>query len=102
MEKFKFGKAICYSGFREGQSPSKGIYPSYEETLEDLRILENDFDYIRMYDPYQHAQTVLKVIKENNIKLEHNSVVLFNPFKQKNIGSVILNANININNKIIF
>jgi len=69
MEKFKFGKAICYSGFRDGQSPSKGIYPSYEETLEDLRILEKEYKYIRMYAPNKHAEITLQVIKDNKIDL---------------------------------
>ena len=32
----EFGNAICYSGYREGQSPVDQIYPSYEEVLEDL------------------------------------------------------------------
>jgi exo-beta-1,3-glucanase (GH17 family) len=67
---FEFGRAICYSGYRRNQGPGLRIYPSYEEVLEDLKILEKHFDYIRMYDPYQHAQTVLKVIKENDIKLK--------------------------------
>ena len=31
------GKAICYSGFREGQQPG-GIVPSYDEIKEDLLI----------------------------------------------------------------
>jgi len=65
----EYGKAVCYSGYREGQSPIHKIYPSYNEVLEDLRILEKYFHYIRMYDVSTHAKTVLKVIKENNIKL---------------------------------
>ena len=32
------GKAICYSGFREGQMPG-GVVPAYEEIKEDLLIL---------------------------------------------------------------
>jgi exo-beta-1,3-glucanase (GH17 family) len=67
---FDYGKAICYSGYREGQSPISRVFPSYDEVLEDLKLLEPHFDYIRMYDPYEHAQTVLKVIRENNINLK--------------------------------
>jgi len=33
------GRAICYSGFREGQSPA-GIFPSYDEVKEDLLLLQ--------------------------------------------------------------
>jgi len=65
-----FGKAICYSGYRESQSPMTKIYPSENEVLSDLKFLAKHFNYIRMYDPYDHAQTVLKVLKEHAIDLK--------------------------------
>ncbi|MBU0997076.1 MAG: glycosyl hydrolase [Firmicutes bacterium] len=67
---FDYGKAVCYSGYREGQSPIRHVYPTYEEISEDLLILDKYFDYIRLYDGSQHAQTVLKVIKDHNLKLK--------------------------------
>lgn len=70
MNQFPYGRAICYSGYRKNQSPHTKVYPSYNEILEDLKILENDFDYIRMYDPSEHAKTALKVIREQNIDLK--------------------------------
>ncbi len=47
--------AVCYSGFRNGQHPDRGDganNPSYEETLEDLKIISKDagFKLIRIYD----------------------------------------------------
>lgn len=66
----KYGKAICYSGYRKGQSPITKVYPSYDEVKEDLLILEKDFDYIRMYDASQHAKTVCEVITNENIQLK--------------------------------
>lgn len=66
----KYGRGICYSGYRENQSPILKRYPTYDEVLQDLRILEGKFDYLRMYDPYTHAQTVLKVIRENHLKFK--------------------------------
>lgn len=66
----EFGKAVCYSGYRKDQSPRTHVYPSYQDVLEDLRILEKEFDYIRMYDVSTHPETVLQVISENNIKLK--------------------------------
>lgn len=66
----KYGKAICYSGYREGQSPVYDEYPSYEQVKEDLLILEKDFDYIRMYDASLHAKTVCDVITNENIELK--------------------------------
>ena len=61
------GEAICYSGYREGQSPDTGIYPTYKEILEDLRILEKKWTYLRLYDCTKHAETVLKVIEKEKL-----------------------------------
>ncbi len=66
----EYGKAICYSGYRENQSPITNTFPTYEEVLEDLRILETDFDYIRMYDSGPHAATVCEVITNESIQLK--------------------------------
>ncbi|MFU8793187.1 MAG: glycosyl hydrolase [Acholeplasmataceae bacterium] len=63
-------RAICYSGYRENQSPKTKTYPSYEEVLEDLTLLSKHYEAIRMYDPYDHAQTVLKVIIDNQLPLK--------------------------------
>ena len=70
MKNIKYGKAICYSGYRENQSPHKKVYPSYEEIKEDLLLLEKEYRYIRMYDPSLHAQITAKVIRENNIMIK--------------------------------
>ena len=60
------GKAICYSGFREGQKPG-GITPSYEEIKEDLLILHKHWKYLRLYDCDQHAEIVLEVIQKEKL-----------------------------------
>ena len=60
------GRAICYSGFRDGQSPA-GIFPSYDEIKEDLLLLKNDWKYLRLYDCDAHAETVLEVIENENL-----------------------------------
>lgn len=67
-------KAVCYSGFRSGQHPDRGdgaVNPSYEEILEDLKILSHNsnFKLIRLYDSGENSQMVLKVIAENNIDI---------------------------------
>ena len=46
---FQYGRAICYSGFREGQHPG-GHYPTYEQIKEDLLILHKHWKYLRLYD----------------------------------------------------
>jgi exo-beta-1,3-glucanase (GH17 family) len=71
----KYNKAVCYSGFRKGQHPDRGegaVNPSYDETLEDLKILaeECDFNLIRVYDSGENSELVLRVINENNIDLK--------------------------------
>ncbi len=59
------GKAICYSGFREGQMPG-GKVPTYEEIKEDLLILHKHWKYLRLYDCDEHAEIVLDVIQKEN------------------------------------
>lgn len=64
-----FGKAICYSGYRAGQSP-EGTVPSKEEIREDLHLLAQEgYRYIRMYDPNNHAERALQVIQEDALPL---------------------------------
>lgn len=60
------GKAICYSGFREGQKPG-GVYPDYEEIKEDLLLLKNHWNYLRLFDCDQHAELVLDVITREKL-----------------------------------
>lgn len=64
------GKAICYSGYREGQDPRREIYPSREEIREDLRLLARFWTVIRLYDSSQHAETTLNVIRAEGLELK--------------------------------
>jgi exo-beta-1,3-glucanase (GH17 family) len=59
-------KAICYSGFRDGQQPG-GIIPSYAQVKEDLLLLQPHFKYLRMYDCDEHAETVISVIQNEQL-----------------------------------
>ncbi len=65
-----YGKAIAYSGYREGQDPRKEVFPSKEEVLEDLKILERNWQVIRTYGADQHTSDILEVIKKESIKLK--------------------------------
>ncbi len=67
LDDFRHGNAICYSGYRAGQNPGEGIYPSYEEIREDLQILAKNWDYLRLYDCSPHAETVLRVIRDESL-----------------------------------
>jgi exo-beta-1,3-glucanase (GH17 family) len=62
----KFEPAICYSGYRKSQSPDNGVYPTYEQIKEDLKILEGRWKYLRLYDTGPHPQMVLETIQTEN------------------------------------
>lgn len=62
--------AICYSGYREGQSPREDQFPSYAEIKEDLLLLAKNWSLIRLYDCSQHAETTLNVIRNEKLDLK--------------------------------
>ena len=61
------GNAICYSGYRHGQSPDSKAYPSLAQIREDLLILQGQWQLLRLYDCSLHAQRVLQVIQEDGL-----------------------------------
>jgi len=66
--------AVAYSGFRAGQHPDRGdgaVNPTDEEILEDLRILTHDYNFalIRLYDSRENSRTVLRLIEENDLRI---------------------------------
>ena len=65
--RFGFKRAICYSGFRDGQSPDLGKYPSVEEIRSDLMMLKDHWSALRLYACDEHARRVLTVIREENL-----------------------------------
>ena len=68
---FDWGRAICYSGYREGQSPKTCTYPTYDQIVEDLKILdEMGFKYIRMYDPISYAEMTCQVIRDLGLDMK--------------------------------
>ena len=64
------GRAICYSGYRGGQSPAAKIYPSMEEIREDLAILHKHWRLLRLYDCSAHAERVLQVIRREGFQFQ--------------------------------
>ena len=64
-------KAVCYSGYRTGESPEASTYPSESEILQDFKLLvKGGWTLIRLFDSGTHAERVLKVIKENNLDIK--------------------------------
>jgi exo-beta-1,3-glucanase (GH17 family) len=70
MLKLPQGNAICYSGYREGQSPDAKLYPSLAQIREDLRLLARHWQLLRLYDCSLHAERVLQVIAEDRLPLQ--------------------------------
>jgi exo-beta-1,3-glucanase (GH17 family) len=70
MLRLPAGNAICYSGYRLGQSPAGGPYPSLDEIREDLRILRRHWRVLRLYDCSRHAERVLQVIRSDRLDFE--------------------------------
>ena len=64
------GNAICYSGYRDGQSPGDRIYPSLDQIREDLAILRRHWTLLRLYDCSPHAERVLQVIDEDGLPFQ--------------------------------
>jgi exo-beta-1,3-glucanase (GH17 family) len=69
MTQLPTGNAICYSGYRNGQSPDTRTYPSQAEIREDLHLLARHWQLLRLYDCSLHAERVLQVIRDDHLPL---------------------------------
>ena len=65
-----YSKAICYSGYRDGQSPETGELPSYDQVKQDLLILQEQWQSLRLYASDSHSETVLAVIKNEGMPFD--------------------------------
>lgn len=63
------GYGVSYGPFREGQSPT-GAKPTVEQIREDLHILNEHFDLIRIYGADAGAENILRVIREDDLSLK--------------------------------
>jgi exo-beta-1,3-glucanase (GH17 family) len=64
----KIINAVCYGYFRDGQAP--GSVLTETQIKEDLLIIKNHWDAIRLYTTDDNSEKILKVISENNIDLK--------------------------------
>jgi exo-beta-1,3-glucanase (GH17 family) len=60
--------AVCYGPFRDGQAPGSVLTES--QIKEDLLIIKNHWDAIRLYISDDNSEKILKVITDNNIDLK--------------------------------
>lgn len=64
------GYAVAYSGFREGQGPN-GEMPTRQQVLEDLKILNPHWSYVRLYASNRpDTRDVLELIREHQLNLK--------------------------------
>ena len=104
---FELGNAVCYQGYRKEHSLIEGTYPSKTQVLEDLLIIEKEFNYIRVYDTSLHTRDILELIDEHQLNIKvmlsmymfveenHINHPIFNT-----IDNDILDRNIIINNEL--
>jgi len=62
------GNAVSYGCYRKGQAPGQ-TGPTKAEILEDLNIISNYWNLIRIYNADDDAERILEVIKENNLPI---------------------------------
>ncbi|MDG0970358.1 MAG: glycosyl hydrolase family 17 protein [Porticoccaceae bacterium] len=65
-----FTKAICYSGYRDGQSPDGKSLPSYMQVKQDLLILRGHWQSLRLYASDAHSDTIMKVIRAEKLPFD--------------------------------
>lgn len=63
------GQAVSYGCYRKGQAPGK-LGPDKEEILEDLNIIKQYWNLIRVYNADEDTQRILEVIRENNLPIK--------------------------------
>jgi len=63
------GHAVAYGPYREGQAPG-GKGPSDAELLEDLKIISQHWQLIRLYGADNDTKRILRVIKENELPIK--------------------------------
>ncbi len=62
------GQGISYGPYRETQSPG-GLLPTGEELAEDLNLISEHWNLIRMYGSSELAEDVLRIIHERELPL---------------------------------
>ncbi|MEO2049407.1 MAG: glycosyl hydrolase family 17 protein [Pirellulales bacterium] len=62
------GQGISYGPYREGQSPG-GNLPTREQLNEDLNLISQHWNLIRMYGASEVAEDVLEIIREEKLPL---------------------------------
>jgi len=93
---------ICYSPFRDGQSPDAGIFPTTEQITEDLTALKEITGSIRTYSSTNGLESIPAIAKQLGLKV-YQGVYLNNNTEQNEaeIKNAISLANQNLVDSII-
>lgn len=59
--------AICFSVYRDGQSPLTQTYPTTEEIAADLQLIGQHFRLLRLYDCSEYAVRLLETIRAEQL-----------------------------------
>ncbi len=62
------GNGISYGAYRDGEGPGLG-YTAKEDILEDMNIMADRWNLIRLYGADQQALNILEVIEENDLPI---------------------------------
>ena len=68
-ESNSFGRAVAYGCYRKGQAPGKSG-PNQTEILQDLIIVSEYWDLIRVYNADNVTELILAVIREHELPLQ--------------------------------
>lgn len=64
------GNGIAYSPYRDGESPDIGSITSEANILEDLNLIAQHWNLIRLYGAGAVSERILKVIDENELPIK--------------------------------
>ncbi len=63
------GNGISYGAYRDGEQPDIGQYTSKEHILEDLLILSEKWNLIRLYGAEKQSRRIIEVIHEHDLPI---------------------------------
>ncbi len=69
-KRLPYSRAICYSGYRDGQSPDGNNLPTYEQVKQDLLILQGEWKSLRLYASDAHSDTIMEVIRTERLPFD--------------------------------
>ncbi len=84
--------AVCYGPHRDGQRPG-GNQPSAEEFLEDLRLMLPHWKLMRIYGSSEFAETLLNVIRENDLDMKVMLGVWIDPEERLDETGAVIERN---------